>query len=279
MERHDSIQDKLKDLRVGQRGGPHYTLEELSAATGISKSALGKYESDDCTDISPYNLAILARFYGVSVDYLLGLTEQKNHPGAAIEGLHLSDAMLELLKSGKINNHLLCEMAMHPDFQRLMVDIEIYVDRIADMRIRDMNAYLDAVRETLVEQYAPGNNDLGVRTLELAHIHADEYFQHTVHEDLDKIIADIRNAHADDKYTAPEDSGAEQAKAALEEAMSIEGSEQEQQAIYFCKQLGINYRKLSHEEFVSLVSILKKSKLLQSGISQRGKTRSKRKKK
>ncbi|MCD8126339.1 MAG: helix-turn-helix transcriptional regulator [Clostridiales bacterium] len=279
MERHDSIQDKLKDLRVGQRGGPRYTLEELSAATGISKSALGKYESEDCTDISPYYLAILARFYGVSVDYLLGLTEQKNHPGTAIEELHLSDAMPELLKGGKTNNHLLCEMAVHPDFQRLMVDIEIYVDRIADMRIRDMNTYLDATREMLIQQYNPGENDLGVRTLELAHIHANEYFQHTIHEDIDKIIADIRAAHADDKYTAPEDSGAEQAKKALEESMSVEGSEQERQVIYFCKQLGIDYKKLSHEEFVSLVSILKKSKLLQSGISQRGKAKSKRRKK
>ncbi|MCD7801714.1 MAG: transcriptional regulator, partial [Clostridiales bacterium] len=119
-----------------------------------------------------------------------------------------------------------------------------------------MDAYLDAVRETLIEQYAPGENDLGARTLELAHIHADEYFQHTVHEDIDIIIADIRNAHADDKYTAPEDSGVEQAKNALEEAMSIEGSEQERQAIYFCKQLWIDYKKLSYEEFVSLVAIL-----------------------
>ncbi len=61
--------------------------------------------------------------------------------------------------------------------------------------------------------------------------------------------------------------------------MSIEGSERERQAIYFCKQLGIDYKKLSHEEFVSLISILKKSKLLQSGISQRGKAKTKRRKK
>ena len=52
-----------------------------------------------------------------------------------LQALHLSDAMVELLSSGKINNRLLCELATHPNFQRLMVDMEIFIDRIADMRI------------------------------------------------------------------------------------------------------------------------------------------------
>ena len=68
-----TIQERLKDLRV-ERG---LTLEQLSAETGISKSALGKYEADDFKDISPFSMVALAKFYGVSTDYLLGLTEQK----------------------------------------------------------------------------------------------------------------------------------------------------------------------------------------------------------
>ena len=63
-----TIQERLKDLRV-ERG---LTLEQLSAETGISKSALGKYEADDFKDISPFSMVELAKFYGVSTDYLLG---------------------------------------------------------------------------------------------------------------------------------------------------------------------------------------------------------------
>ena len=70
-----TIQEKLKDLRVER----HLTLEQLAEETGISKSALGKYESDDFKDISPFSIVTLANFYGVSTDYLLGLTETKNH--------------------------------------------------------------------------------------------------------------------------------------------------------------------------------------------------------
>ena len=134
-----SIPERLKDLRVVDK---HLTLEQLAEQTGLSKSALGKYESDDYKDISPFAIATLAEFYGVSTDYLMGLTENKNHPNTELQALHLSDEMVALLESGKINNRLLCEIATHKNFQRLMMDIEIFVDRIADMRIEQMNMVL-----------------------------------------------------------------------------------------------------------------------------------------
>ena len=40
--------ERLKDLRTAQK----LTLEQLAAEVGISKSALGKYESDNGKDIS-----------------------------------------------------------------------------------------------------------------------------------------------------------------------------------------------------------------------------------
>lgn len=59
-----TIQEKLKDLRIER----HLTLEQLAAETGISKSALGKYESDDFKDISPFSITTLAKYYGVTTD-------------------------------------------------------------------------------------------------------------------------------------------------------------------------------------------------------------------
>ena len=63
-----SIQERLKDLRV-ERG---LTLEQLAKQTHLSKSALGSYEGDNFKDISHYALIELAKFYEVTVDYLLG---------------------------------------------------------------------------------------------------------------------------------------------------------------------------------------------------------------
>ena len=68
--------ERLKDLRVTHG----LTLKELAEQTGLFASALGSYETDEEKEISPYSVTTLARFYGVSTDYLLGLTETKNHP-------------------------------------------------------------------------------------------------------------------------------------------------------------------------------------------------------
>ena len=61
-------------------------------------------------------------------------------------------------------------MLCHPGFQRMMLDAEIFVDRIADMRINDMNAVLEAVRQMLLAKQTAGQDDLYLRTLELTQI-------------------------------------------------------------------------------------------------------------
>ena len=94
--------ERLKDLRTERP----LTLEQLAEQTGISKSALGSYEANDDIELSPFSVTALARFYGVSTDYLLGMTETKNHPNTELHELGLSDGMIELLKSGKLNNKI-----------------------------------------------------------------------------------------------------------------------------------------------------------------------------
>ena len=263
-----TIPERLKDLRV-ERG---LTLEQLSEQTGISRSALGKYETDDFKDISPFSILALAEFYGVSTDYLLGRTGTKNHPNTDLDDLHLSDEMIDLLKTGKLNHRLLCELATHEDFPRLLVDMEIYVDRLADMRVRDMNAVLEATRQQIIQKHDPGENDLGLRTLELAKVSEDDFFAHVVHEDMDAILHDIRDAHRADKTTAEESTPAQEIQEQLETALSYEGSTEEKQVRSMLLSLGIDYDFLTKEEFVSLIGVLRKSRHLKSTINQRGRT-------
>ena len=268
-----TVPERLKDLRV-ERG---LTLEQLAEETGLSKSALGNYEVDDYKDISPFAIVTLAKFYGVSSDYLLGLTETKNHPNTALSELHLGDEMIDLLKSGALNNRLLGELVTHPGFQRFLTDVEIYVDRIADMRISDMNAVLEAVRQKVIEEHHPGENDLYVRTLELSQVPEDGYFSHVIHQDLDQIIQDIREAHKKDSTTADETTAAAEVQKQLDAAMHYEGSKPEQQVKVLLAGLGIDYDELTMEEFTTLMNILSKSAHLKSPISQRGRKPGKKK--
>ena len=263
-----TIQERLKDLRV-ERG---LTLEQLSAETGISKSALGKYEADDFKDISPFSMVELAKFYGVSTDYLLGLTEQKNHPNTELDALHLGDDAIEVLRTGKFNHRLLSELICHKDFQRFMLDAEIYVDRIADMRVNDMNAVLEAVRQMALMKNGGEENDLHLRTLEVAQIREDEYFGSLIAGDLKDILRDIRSEHRPDTMTADETSLVATVQGQLQDAMSFEGSVEEKKAKALLATLGIDYDAITMEQFVNLIEVLKLSKHLKTPISQRGKT-------
>ena len=264
-----TIQERLKDLRV-ERG---LTLEQLSAETSISKSALGKYEADDFKDISPFSMVALAKFYGVSTDYLLGLTEQKNHPNTELDALHLGDDAIEVLRTGKFNHRLLSELICHKDFQRFMLDAEIYVDRIADMRINDMNAVLEAVRQMALMKNGGDANDLYLRTLEVAQIREDEYFGSLIVDDLKVILRDIREQHRPDTMTADESALVATVQGQLQDAMNFEGSSEEKQVRALMATIGLDYDKLSKEQFVTLIEILKLSKHMKSPMSQRGKAR------
>ena len=264
-----TVQERLKDLRVVDFD---LTLEELAERTGLSRSALGKYESDETAkDISPFAILTLAKFYGVSTDYLLGLTENKNHPNTELDALHLSDDAITVLTTGNFNHRLLSEMICHKDFQRMMLDAEIYVDRIADMRITNMNAAMEAVRQSVIKKKGNDQEDLYLRTLELAQVQEDEYFGHVVSKDLTSILRDIRDAHCKDATTADESCAALEVQKQLQDAMDYTGSTEEKKARLFLANLGIDYDTLTMEQFANLIEVLKLSKHMNSPISQRGK--------
>ncbi|MDE6505305.1 MAG: helix-turn-helix domain-containing protein [Clostridia bacterium] len=62
--------ERLKELRNIK----NISQMELSKLTGISQSAIAKWELDK-TEPTASALIILSNFFGESVDYLLGLSE------------------------------------------------------------------------------------------------------------------------------------------------------------------------------------------------------------
>ena len=262
-----SIQERLKDLRV-ERG---LTLEQLAEQTHLSKSALGSYEGDEFKDISHYALIKLAKFYGVTTDYLLGLSETKNHPNADLADLHLSDDMVALLRSGLVDNSLLCELATHPDFPRFMADLEIYVNGIATKQVQSANAIVDAVSATIMKQHNPGLTDPQLRQLIAAHIDDDSFCRYVIQQDINKIALDLREAHKDDFFSVPEDNPLEDFLQTAEETAGPDSDPERAALAFLCKRLKLNYGKLSQDEKKWLKRIVQKSDLLKNPNPQRGK--------
>lgn len=98
------------------------------------------------------------------------------------------------------------------------------------------------------------------KVLQAAHISDDEYFSHMVLDDLNLIIRDIREAHKKDSESAPQTTVADELKENLKAVENFKGSRDEKLIVLYCKQLGINYKNLSDEEFRWLIRILKKIK-------------------
>ncbi|MBR4768424.1 MAG: helix-turn-helix transcriptional regulator [Lachnospiraceae bacterium] len=256
-----TLQEKLKDLRVNQR----LTLMELSEKVGISASALGAYENEnnEGKDVSVYCLTQLAKFYGVSTDYLLGLTENLNERRTPLEELRLSDGAVEILRTGKCNPRLLSEMICHPCFRKLMIDAEIYADSLVQAAFENINGTMEAARDIALSNAGADPDDLYMSTLKAARITDEDYYSQVVSKDLMTILKDIRKEHSSGKAPSGMDAY-ENFVGAYEELTKEHGSTEELKCSMLLKQLGINRTRLTDAEFVTMINVFQKSDLLKS---------------
>ena len=206
----------------------------------------------------------------MTADYLLGLSETKNHPNADLAELHLCDDMIELLKSGLVDNSLLCELAAHPDFPRLMADLEINVNGVAVKQVQTVNAIVDTMSATIMKQYNPGLTDPQLRQLVAAHIDDDNFCRYVIQQDINGIALGLREAHKDDFFSVPEDNPLKGLLQAADETASPDSDPEQASLAFICKRLRLNFKKLSEEEKKWLKRISEKSDLLKNPNPQRG---------
>ena len=257
-----TLQERLKDLRV-ERG---LDLKELSEQTQISRSALGNYENDDYKEINHGNLVILADFYGVSLDYLLGRTDIRRHEDTPIMDLDLTDDAVDVLKSGRINNRLLCEIITNEKFEELMADTEIYVDGIATVMFNDIDLALEHVRSMIIEETPEAAEDRTLRTLEAAQIKEEDFFCDVTHKNWDQILHDIRKNHEDNNEIAGDETPAQkELKALIAEVKTIVKAYRDPVPPFtdlFCEKFLVK-DKVDEEEQRTLQRVFRKSDLLQ----------------
>ena len=146
-------------------------------------------------------------------------------------------------------------------------------ERLKDLRVVDKHLTLEQLAEqTGLSKYAPGEDDLYMRTLELGQIQESDFFSHVLHDDLDSIVRDIREAHLKDKTTADPQPTLEDVKEKFEQAVQ-QGSDVEMLIHEFCDKLQIPFEKISSEDFSAFLRILSLSKMLKNPNNMRGKAK------
>ena len=247
-----SIQEKLKDLRI-EKG---LSLQELAEQTGISRASLGNYETDDYKEITHKAIITLANFYGVTSDYLLGLTENREQHNFPIDELGLDDETVYLLKSGKLNVRLICEIIKHPEFTNFLTDMEIYVDNLAGMQFRNINKMIEQTRVRL-QNKGISDEDHYMKTLETASISEDNYFNNLLENDIVKIAKGIRDAHGQDAETGDAITPVDDIIDSFEELKTADSATQAQMIMY-SKLFKINFTKMDPYEFKTFTDILQR---------------------
>lgn len=141
----DTLAERLKDLRRDRK----LTFEQAAEGIKIKKSALYSYEdTEERTAKAPgmKSLIKLARFYGVSIDYLCCQTEARNPSNASgVDGLGLSEEAIERLENWK---HKKDFNSANPKYGRVYAHAEIVLQFIDELLC---SGYIEQLAEHVMD--------------------------------------------------------------------------------------------------------------------------------
>lgn len=72
-----------------------------------------------------------------------------------------------------------------------MSDMEIYVDSLAEMQIRNLNSFVALIRSKIQMRDQIPDSEHYLRTLKACEIDEDDYFSRRIFEDISAIVKDI----------------------------------------------------------------------------------------
>ena len=258
-----TLQEKLRDLRDEKK----LTLSDLSEATSIPLSTLQRMEVQDDIRVGYQDVAALAKYYGVSTDYLFCLTDNRQHRHIEVDTLQLSDDAIEALSGGKVNHRLVSELLAHPDFVQLLNAMEIYVDRKVLPQMNTMNAMYKLAENTITERFEIADKDETITLLQEAIVDEDDYLRYRISERFNAIMKSLFDAHKKDALPDEQASVLQELKDGLQDYPARREQEEKERwkVGFLAKQLGLDVSELTDEELRVLIKALQKSAKFKQG--------------
>jgi transcriptional regulator with XRE-family HTH domain len=262
------LHEKLKDLRTEC----NWTLSDLQDQTGIPISTLQRMESDKERAeprISLQDIKILAELYNVSLDYLSGITDNRQHRHIEVDKLRLTDQAIEVLSNGKLNNRLISELLSHPGFPQLLSSMEIYIDRKISPQIGAMNGLYKLAESTIREKFKTADKDEILMTLQEAIVDEDEFLRYRISERFNEVMKSLFGAHKKDIMTKENEGVLNEIKDGIETYFDNNDQPTKGKLTLLAKQLGLNISHLSEEQLKALMSALESSDLYKRSVGKR----------
>lgn len=152
---------------------------------------------------------------------------------------------VKVLQDGKYNPMLLSEILTNGNFLRLMLDAEIYVDGNVTTQFHTLNKMVDVQRMIFVKKLCPDDYSLQVETLKRIAIEEDAFFEHTLSEDIVRIMREIRTRHLGDIESKADTSIVDRMVATVDEVAGFKGTPLQKFKLIFHKWFGAKDIKLS----------------------------------
>lgn len=140
------IRERLADLRNRQK----LTLKELAERTEIDYSTLSRIENGNVKKVGDDVLRRLSRFFNVSADFLLGITDVTDKKNYTIEELGLTPESARSLYSGRVDSRVINLLLSHPDFTVLTNRIADYLDDTMAAGIAAQNQLYESVSSLMM---------------------------------------------------------------------------------------------------------------------------------
>ena len=123
-----TIGERFKDARTVYNQNRKQTTQEVKDATDISTGAISEIENDKRKEGPSFNATIkLAKHYGVSADYLLGLSDDPHRTPSAVDELGLAPEACDKIKqqlgdTGMTVADLINKLLIPDDDQPCLID-------------------------------------------------------------------------------------------------------------------------------------------------------------
>lgn len=186
-----TLQEKLRDLRDEQK----LKLSDVEQATGISVSTLSRFETDEYASVAYQDLLKLANFYGVSMDYLSGMTNHRKYRNTEIDKLWLNDEAVSLLKSKRVNNRLISELLTQEDFIKLLATIEIYIDGKISAGSNALNATIQVAEKAIQKEINLQDREEILAELKEAFIDENACLRYRITERFHNVLQGLFEQH------------------------------------------------------------------------------------
>ena len=140
-----SIYERIGDLRTSKG----LSQKKLAEIIGIAPSQLSRIENGETQNISSDILIRLAKAFGVSTDYILGLTTISTPKSREISELGLSEGAVKGLINGSVDVEMLNRLMEHKTFPYLLYLAKTYFDNSIVAGMMERNAIIDMATATI----------------------------------------------------------------------------------------------------------------------------------